>query len=74
VTSPQPHEAGTLRLDSARAKTALCWKPIWSLDLTLQATADWYRQFVTAGIVTSQSQLSTYTAAAQSAGAVWACV
>lgn len=37
------HEAGLLKLDSARAHTLLGWRPRWSLDDALEQTADWHR-------------------------------
>ncbi len=40
--SPQPHEAGLLRLDSSRAETLLDWKPQLPFAETLRWTADWY--------------------------------
>lgn len=40
---PQPHEAGTLRLDSAKARSVLAWRPRWDLAAALDATLDWHR-------------------------------
>lgn len=40
--SPQPHEAGRLKLDSAMAKVHLGWRPAWSLEQCLNATVAWY--------------------------------
>ncbi|MDR2186445.1 MAG: CDP-glucose 4,6-dehydratase [Azonexus sp.] len=39
---PQPHEAGTLKLDSAKAKRRLSWHPRWPLEQALAATIDWH--------------------------------
>jgi len=41
--SPQPHEAGVLKLDSVRAKTKLNWAPRWSLDTALDKTVEWHQ-------------------------------
>jgi CDP-glucose 4,6-dehydratase len=38
-----PHEAGLLRLDSARARDALDWKPRWSLADALEKTVAWQK-------------------------------
>ncbi|WP_231882436.1 MULTISPECIES: CDP-glucose 4,6-dehydratase [Chromobacterium] len=38
-----PHEAGILRLDSAKARRRLGWTPRWSLEEALSATLDWHR-------------------------------
>jgi len=37
-----PHEAHLLRLDCAKARTVLGWRPRTRLDEALQWTADWY--------------------------------
>jgi len=68
---PQPHEASQLYLDSAKAKTKLGWKTIWSLDKTLETTADWYRKHSLIGQVESRVQLADYILAAQAIGAEW---
>jgi len=39
---PQPHEAGTLKLDSTKAKQRLNWRPRWALDQALAHTLDWH--------------------------------
>ena len=36
------HEAGTLKLDSTKAKTRLAWHPRWDLDQALSYTVDWH--------------------------------
>jgi CDP-glucose 4,6-dehydratase len=39
---PHPHEAGSLKLDSSRARQRLGWRPRWQLGETLDAIVDWY--------------------------------
>ena len=39
----QPHEAGYLKLDCAKARNALSWRPKWSLDTALQRIVAWHR-------------------------------
>jgi CDP-glucose 4,6-dehydratase len=39
---PQPHEAGTLKLDSAKAKQRLSWRPHWAIEQALAYTVDWH--------------------------------
>ena len=41
--APQPHEAHTLRLDSAKAHARLGWRPRWNLSRALEATLDWHQ-------------------------------
>ncbi len=40
--APQLHEAGTLKLDSGKAKQRLKWRPRWGLDQALMHTVDWH--------------------------------
>jgi len=40
--APQLHEAGTLKLDSNKAKRRLNWRPRWTLDQALSRTVDWH--------------------------------
>jgi CDP-glucose 4,6-dehydratase len=69
--APQPHEATLLYLDSAKARSRLNWRPVWPVDQTLAAVADWYRTWLEQGRVASQSQLAAYEAAARQANVVW---
>jgi len=39
------HEATLLKLDIAKAKTVLGWKPILNLERNLQFTLDWYKTY-----------------------------
>jgi CDP-glucose 4,6-dehydratase len=41
--TPQPHEAGLLKLDSAKAKTRLGWAPRWPLEIALDKTIEWHQ-------------------------------
>jgi len=41
--APQPHEAGLLKLDSAKAKTRLGWSSRWSLGNALDKTVEWHQ-------------------------------
>ena len=68
---PQLHEANLLHLDSAKARQRLGWRPVWSLDEALGATAEWYRAYIERGSVISQNQLQAYMAAARQAGITW---
>lgn len=40
--SPQLHEAGTLKLDSTKARKRLGWQPRWTLEEALGHTVDWH--------------------------------
>jgi len=41
--APQPHEAHTLKLDSAKARARLGWRPRWRLAEALERTLDWHQ-------------------------------
>ncbi|RQW37690.1 CDP-glucose 4,6-dehydratase [Novosphingobium sp. LASN5T] len=40
----QPHEAGLLALDSAKARTQLGWRPRLPIDAALEWTVQWYQR------------------------------
>lgn len=40
-TAPQPHEAHALKLDSAKARARLGWRPRWNLTQALDAVVAW---------------------------------
>jgi CDP-glucose 4,6-dehydratase len=42
-TGPRPHEAGLLRLDSSKARSALGWRPTLRLETTLDWIVDWHK-------------------------------
>lgn len=41
-----PHEAGLLKLDNSKAKSALGWSPVWDIESALNATVEWYSAWV----------------------------
>lgn len=41
--NPQPHEAHYLKLDCAKARARLGWRPRWPLTRALQSIVDWHR-------------------------------
>lgn len=43
---PQPHETQILRLDSAKAKAQLGWKPVFDARQSIQWTANWIREYL----------------------------
>jgi CDP-glucose 4,6-dehydratase len=40
---PKPHEASLLKLDSAKARSRLSWRPCLDLPTALDWTVEWYR-------------------------------
>ena len=69
--APQPHEANLLYLDSAKAHAQLGWRPVWSLDDALTATADWYHAYLVEGRVESRAQLAAFIAKARAVRLEW---
>ena len=72
ASGPRPHEAGLLQLDSAKARMALEWQPVWDFDSAIAHTAAWYRELLDSGHVTSGDQLAGYLADAADSGISWA--
>jgi CDP-glucose 4,6-dehydratase len=42
----QPHEAGTLRLDTSLVRARTGWRPVWGLAEGLLRTVEWHRSFL----------------------------
>ncbi len=72
VTGAQPHEAGLLQLDSAKARMHLGWRPVWNVETAIRHTATWYRRLLEAGEVSSAGELSAYVADAAGSDLDWA--
>lgn len=72
ASTPQPHEAGLLQLDSAKAKAHLGWRPAWDFETAIHHTAHWYRRWQEGGEVLSADDLSAYVADAANSGLGWA--
>ena len=72
ASDPQPHEAGLLQLDTAKAKIHLGWRPVWNLERAIHHTAHWYRQLLEVGEVSSADELAAYVADAVDSGLAWA--
>jgi CDP-glucose 4,6-dehydratase len=72
ASSPQPHEAGLLQLDTAKAKMHLGWRPVWNVEKAIHQTTNWYRQLLEVGEVSSADELAAYVADAVNLGLGWA--
>ena len=70
--TPQPHEAQLLHLDSGKAREKLFWRPVWTFDEGVAATAEWYRAWLDRGDVISLNQLQSYIKLARERGLSWA--
>jgi len=70
--APQLHEAQLLHLDSGKAREKLSWRPVWTFDEGVAATAEWYRAWIDRGDVVSLDQLHRYIKMANERGLCWA--
>lgn len=68
---PQPREAPTLVLDSAKAMRGLQWHPVWDAAETVQRTLQWYHVYHDQARLLSDADLGDYAAAASAAGLAW---
>jgi CDP-glucose 4,6-dehydratase len=68
----QLHEAKLLQLDSDKARRELGWKPVWTFQEGVEATAAWYRAWLDLGEVISRDQLQSYIRLARDRGCLWA--
>lgn len=55
-----PHEAGLLMLDCAKAYHKLGWKPKWDFNTTITKTIEWYRAFYEKTDVLTDEHLRLY--------------
>ena len=69
------HEAKLLNLATDKAHHLLGWSPAWGFEKTIAQTVNWYREANSKPLdlnALSTGQITTYTAAAKSAGVSWA--
>lgn len=67
----QPHEAGKLHLDCAKARNVLKWSPAWDGKTAVEKTVQWYRTFYESGTVHSRKDLQCYLADAENKHIAW---
>lgn len=67
----QPHEATLLQLDSTLARQQLPWQPVWGFEAGLEATAQWYRDYLENGNVATQAQIARYVDDARRLRLAW---
>lgn len=65
ISGDHPHEAAALKLDSSKASRHLGWYPRWTLEETLNQTAEWYQAYLSGARMKEFSirQLEQYLAA-----------
>jgi CDP-glucose 4,6-dehydratase len=67
----KPHEASLLFLDSSKSHCQLGWQSVWSLETTLEKTANWYSIYLDSKTSISIQQLAQYVEAAKNAQMGW---
>ena len=40
-----PHEANFLKLDCAKLKSTFGWEPHWNLEMAIEKTVEWYKDW-----------------------------
>ena len=71
-TNPDDHhEANLLMLDCSKADKVLKWKGVWGINVTMQKTIGWYKDYYEFQKVNSESDLSDYIVDAKKKGIVW---
>lgn len=51
--SVKPHEAGILKLDCAKSKSVLGWRPEWQIEQAVEEVASWLRVYASHGDIRS---------------------
>jgi CDP-glucose 4,6-dehydratase len=65
------HEAHLLMLDCSKAYQLMKWKPVWGIEMTLEKTIGWYREYYVSGKVESKNHLTDYVKDAYKANLIW---
>jgi CDP-glucose 4,6-dehydratase len=62
-----PHEARSLSLDCLKANRELNWRPVWSLEETIEKIVDWHRAYHTGGEMRGVTvrQINDYTSCSE---------
>jgi CDP-glucose 4,6-dehydratase len=72
IGQAKAHEAHLLQVDSDKARQRMNWKPVWTFDEGVAATAEWYRAWFERRDVISRAQLDRYVACAKARELAWA--
>ena len=75
VAVAQPHEAGLLLLDCAKARDELAWRPVWEVGPAVARTAAWYRAWAAGATdlrAAVEADIAAYVGDARAGGLRWA--
>ena len=67
----QFHEAKSLQLNCTKAYKQLKWKPVWSMDKTIEHTINWYKNYFENKALNSLSDLKEYAEDAKKMSLSW---
>jgi CDP-glucose 4,6-dehydratase len=67
----QPHEAGSLMLDSSKAWKVLQWEAVWDLPTTVSRTMEWYREYYEHSRIQTPADLARYVDDARKNEKIW---
>ncbi len=67
----QPHEAGLLRLDCAKARLRLHWMPVWDGQVAVEKTVRWYRAFYESNSLRTSEDFQDFIASAKKGRLEW---
>ena len=59
-------------LDSSKAHNKLKWNPVWGIDLTINNTIDWYKNYYEKKIVKTDDQIENFIQDAKKNKIGWA--
>ncbi|MEH2487034.1 CDP-glucose 4,6-dehydratase [Bradyrhizobium sp. AZCC 2230] len=68
----QAHEAHLLQVDSDKARQRLQWRPVWTFEEGVAATAEWYQAWLERSEIISAAQLERYIERAGARELAWA--
>ena len=66
------HEANALSLDCSKAHKYLKWKNVWDLNICLEKTINWYKQFINTGELMTNNDIESFIDDAKNKELAWA--
>jgi CDP-glucose 4,6-dehydratase len=71
VDSANQHEANLLMLDCSKADKILKWKPVLSIDQTMERTILWYKEFYNSGKLLTDKDIVDFVQSASDKSLIW---
>ncbi len=67
----EAHEANLLMLDCSKANKLLKWKPVWSINDTVEKTINWYKNYYTKNLINTQNDILEYVNKSHKNKLIW---